>query len=78
VPVDTYLENLVAGWNMVGFPVTSLNTTPEKLFHGQTYYIWKWDPVTAKYVSPSSSAPFELGVGYWIWVDHSQVENIPW
>jgi len=77
VPVENYSIDLVAGWNMVGFPVTSSNTTPANLFAGQTYYIWKWDPVHTKYVSPSPTAPVDLGVGYWIWVDHDQTENIP-
>jgi len=77
VPVDNYSINLVTGWNMVGFPVTSPNTTPDNLFAGQTYYIWKWDAVDKKYVSPSSTAPVELGVGYWISVDHDQTITVP-
>jgi len=68
---------LVAGWNLVGFPVTSPDTTPANLFTGQTYYIWKWDAENKKYVSPSSAAPVELGVGYWIWVDHDQSVTVP-
>jgi len=77
VPVDAYSENLKNGWNLVGFPVTSPNTTPDNLFPGQTYYIWRWDAVNKKYVSPSSTAPVELGVGYWISVDHNQTVNVP-
>jgi hypothetical protein len=77
IPVDTYSENLKNGWNLVGFPVTSPNTTPDNLFFGQTYYIWKWDAIHMKYVSPSSTAPVELDVGYWIWVDHDQTVTVP-
>jgi hypothetical protein len=77
LPVDNYSENLKNGWNLVGFPVTNENTTPDNLFPGQTYYIWRWDAVNKKYVSPQSTAPFELGVGYWIWVDHDQTVNVP-
>jgi hypothetical protein len=77
IPVDNYSIDLVAGWNLVGFPVTNENTTPENLFPSQTYYIWKWDAVNKKYVSPLPIAPVELRVGYWIWVDHDQTENIP-
>jgi parallel beta-helix repeat protein len=77
VPVDTYSENLKNGWNLVGFPVTSPATTPANLFAGQTYYIWKWDAVNRKYTPPSSTAPVELGVGYWIWTDHDQTVTVP-
>jgi parallel beta-helix repeat protein len=77
VPVDTYSENLKNGWNLVGFPLTSANTTPNNLFADQTYYIWMWDAVNRKYVSPSPTAPVELAVGYWIWVDHDQTVTVP-
>jgi parallel beta-helix repeat protein len=83
VPVSTYSENLKNGWNLVSFPVTNENTTPDKLFTGQTYYIWRWDAVNKKYVSPSPYVPVELAVGYqisvgyWIWVDHDQTVNVP-
>jgi uncharacterized membrane protein len=77
VPVDTYSENLKNGWNLVGFPVTSDNTTPDNLFLGQTYYMWRWSAENKKYVSPPSDQPVELGVGYWIWVDHDQTITAP-
>ena len=77
VPVDNYSINLISGWNMVGFPVTSPKTTPDNLFPGQTYYIWRWNAVKKKYSSPSSTAPVELGVGYWIWVDHDNTITVP-
>jgi uncharacterized membrane protein len=77
VPVENYSINLIAGWNLVGFPATNENTTPDNLFSGQTYYIWKWDAVHAKYVSPSATAPVELGVSYWVWVDHNQMIAVP-
>jgi len=76
-PVDTYSENLKNGWNLVGFPVTSPDTTPDNLFSGQTYYIWKWNVENKKYVSPSSTAPVELGVGYWISVGYDQTKIVP-
>ena len=72
VPVNTYSENLKNGWNLVGFPVTSENTTPANLFTGLTYYIWKWDAVNKKYINPPSDQPVELGVGYWIWINQNK------
>jgi len=77
VPVDNYSINLKNGWNLVGFPVTSLNTTPYNILGNQTYYMWRWNAENKKYVSPSTIAPVELGVGYWIWVDHDQSVTVP-
>jgi uncharacterized repeat protein (TIGR01451 family) len=77
VPVDTYSENLKNGWNLVGFPVTSSNTTPANLFTGQTYYMWRWSAENKKYVSPPADNSVQLGVGYWIWVDHDQTMTVP-
>jgi len=77
IPVDNYSINLKSGWNLVGFPVTSDNTTPANLFAGQTYYIWKWDAVNKKYVNPPSGNPVELKVGYWIWVAYDQTVTVP-
>jgi parallel beta-helix repeat protein len=74
---DPNTLSLVAGWNLVGFDVTSPTTTPDNLFSGQTYYIWKWSAENKKYVSPSSSAPVELGVGYWISVGYAQTVTLP-
>ena len=77
VPVDNYSINLVAGWNLVGFPVTNENTTPDNIFAGQTYNIWKWNAENNKYVSPPSDQPVELGVGYWIWVEKEMTITVP-
>ena len=77
VLVDTYSENLKNGWNLVGFPVTSSNTTPANLFTSQTYYIWRWSAENKKYVNPPSDQPVELGVGYWIWVGYDQTVTVP-
>jgi hypothetical protein len=77
VPVDTYSENLKTSWNLVGFPVTSNNTTPANLFDNQTYYIWRWDAVHAKYVSPPTDNRVQIDVGYWIWVGYDQTITVP-
>ena len=77
VPVDNFSIDLIAGWNLVSFPVTNENTTPDNSFAGQTYYIWKWDAIAKKYISPSSTAAVELGVGYWIWIGYDQTVTVP-
>jgi uncharacterized repeat protein (TIGR01451 family) len=77
VPVDTYSENLKNGWNLVGFPATNENTTPDNLFSGQTYYIWRWDAANKKYVAPHTDNSVQLDVGYWIWVDHDNTIIVP-
>jgi len=77
IPVENYSIDLVASWNLVGFPVTNENTTPDNLFAGQTYYRWKWDAVEKKYISPPSNQPVELGVGYWVWVGYDQTVTVP-
>jgi len=77
IPVENYLINLVAGWNLVGFPVTSDNTTPANLFDGQVYYIWRWDAIMRKYTSQWPNQPVELGVGYWIYVNTPTSITVP-
>ena len=78
VPVASGSISLVGGkWNLVHFPATNANTTPDNLFAGYTYYIWKWDPVGGTYVSPSSTAPVELSVGYWVWIDSDKTVTVP-
>jgi parallel beta-helix repeat protein len=74
---DPNTLNLLAGWNLVGFDVTSPTTTPDSLFSGQTYYIWKWSAENKKYASPSTTDPVELGVGYWIWVGAADNVTLP-
>ena len=77
VPVDNYSIDLVTGWNLMSSPVTSPDTTPANLFAGQTYFIWKWDAIAKKYIPPITTAPVELGVGYWIWVGYGQSVTVP-
>jgi len=75
-PVDNYSIDLVAGWNMIGFPATDENTKPDNILPSP-YYIWRWNAENTKYVSPSPTAPVELGVGYWVWVAHDQTVTVP-
>jgi len=86
-PVENWTIELTASWNLIGFPVTSENTTPDNLFVGVTYYFWSWDAIHQKYVSPPPDQPVKtamnpddqsgIGVGYWIWVGYDQTITVP-
>jgi hypothetical protein len=64
-------------WNLVHFPATSTNTTPNQLFDGSTFYMWKWSAENKKYVSPVFTDPVVPGVAYWIWIDSSTTVHVP-
>jgi len=68
---------LGAKWNLIHFPATSLNTTPDNLFFGHTYYMWRWSAENKKYVSPATNVPVVRGVAYWIWIDSSITVHVP-
>ena len=86
-PVENWTIELTAGWNLIGFPATSDNTTPDNLFAGVTYYFWSWDAIHQKYVSPPPDQPVMtsreptdqsgIGVGYWVWVEKEMTITVP-
>ena len=76
-PVENYSIDLVAGWNMVGFPVTSENTTPTNLFAGTTYTMYYWEAPYGPYVEAPNNAPVKLGVGYWVKVNQNTTATVP-
>ena len=76
-PVENYSIDLVAGWNMVGFPVTSENTTPNNLFAGTTYTMYYWEAPYGPYVEAPNDAPVKLGVGYWVKVNQNTTATVP-
>jgi hypothetical protein len=57
---------LVAGWNLVGFPLENENATPNNLFAGTTYTMYYWEAPYGPYSEPSKNQPVQLGVGYWV------------
>jgi hypothetical protein len=75
--VENYSIDLVAGWNMVGFPVTSENTTPANLFAGTTFTMYYWEAPYGPFSEPSKNQPVELGVGYWVRVDNDKTVTVP-
>jgi len=68
---------LAAGWNLVGFPVTSENTTPKNLFSGLDYAMYYWEAPYGSYGEAPDNAPVKLGVGYWVKVNQSTTATVP-
>lgn len=72
---------LVAGWNLVGFPVTNENTTPNRVFTGlnyyDNYYIYYWNAVGGPYIIQGPDQTFELGKGYWVYIDQDKTVTVP-
>jgi len=76
-PPENRMIHLVAGWNLVHFPVTSADTTPENLFAGLTYTMRYWDAPYGPYKAPFPDQPVELGVGYWVLLDNDRTVTVP-
>jgi len=60
---------LVAGWNLVSFPLTSENTTPNKLFAGTTFTMYQWAAPYGPYSIPNKNLPVDDNRGYWVKVN---------
>jgi hypothetical protein len=58
--------DFVAGWNLVSFPLTSANTTPNNLFAGTTYTMYYWTAPYGPYIEPNNDQPVEDNRGYWV------------
>jgi parallel beta-helix repeat protein len=63
---STFILGLNAGWNLVGFPLTSTNTTPDNLFRGLTYTMYYWVAPNGPYSEPNKNLPVEDNCGYWV------------
>ncbi len=68
---------LVAGWNLVHFPLTNENTTPDNLFAGLTYTMRYWDAPGGPYRAPFPDQPVKVGVGYWVKLDQDVTVTVP-
>jgi subtilisin family serine protease len=68
---------LVAGWNLVSFPWTSANTTPDNLFAGLSYTMYYWDAPGGPYNEPSKNLPVKDNLGYWVRVDENTTVTVP-
>jgi parallel beta-helix repeat protein len=77
VAPDNRTIYLVAGWNLVHFPVTSANTTPDNMFAGMTYTMYYWTAPGGPYKRPFGDQPVQLGVGYWVKLDNDKTLTVP-
>jgi len=68
---------LVAGWNLVHFPLTSENTTPDNLFAGLSYTMYYWEAPYGPYNEPPHNQPVKLGVGYWVYLNVDKTITVP-
>jgi len=63
--------HLLRGWNLIGFPLTSENTTPNNLFSGMSYTMYYWEAPYGPYIEPNKDQPVEDNLGYWVHVDEN-------
>jgi hypothetical protein len=68
---------LVAGWNLVHFPVTSENTTPDNLFPGLDYTMYYWEAPNGPYNESAVNQPVQPGVGYWVKINRETTITVP-
>jgi hypothetical protein len=73
--------NLITGWNLVGFPITNENTTPNKIFPGLVYFtdyfMYHWAAPGGPYVLMDPSEKFENFLGYWMWINRDMTVTVP-
>jgi len=74
-------ENMKAGWNMVCFPVTNANTTPNNLFPGLTYLdnyrLIYWQAPGGPYKTQPEMGQLIDNTGYWVWINRDYTVTCP-
>jgi len=65
------------GWNLVHFPLTSANTTPDNLFAGTTFTMYQWAAPYGPYSEPSYTSPVTDNRGYWVMENQNWSVQIP-
>jgi len=80
LPPTSRTITLVAGWNLVHFPVTNENTYPNKIFTGLTYYdnycLYYFKPPAA-YKIQNPTQVLSDNTGYWVWIDQAKTVTVP-
>jgi hypothetical protein len=75
-PANVTLQ-LVAGWNLVHFPLTSASTTPIGLFGSNLKTMKYWTAPGGPYHDANFSAPVAPGVGYWVQLKANENVTVP-
>jgi hypothetical protein len=68
---------LVAGWNLVHFPLTSASTTPTNLFGSNLKTMKYWTAPSGPYKDAPFGSAVVPGVGYWVQLKANQSVTIP-
>jgi parallel beta-helix repeat protein len=79
LPVENYTLSFAKGWNLIGFPVTSDNTTPNS-FQNYNFNRGEWtyfDASARSYKTPPAGDPLKLGVGYWARAADNTTVTVP-
>jgi hypothetical protein len=73
--------SMIIGWNLVGFPITNENTTPNNIFTGLTYYtdyyIYHWTAPGGPYGLQGPDEKFENYLGYWVYINQDKIVTVP-
>jgi parallel beta-helix repeat protein len=77
VPLTSRTLYLVAGWNLVHFPLTSASTTPINMFGNNLKTMKYWTAPGGPYKDANYSAPVVPGVGYWIQLKNDENVTVP-
>ena len=81
IPLASREIHLLAGWNMVSFPVTNENTTPNNVFPGLTYLtdyrLLYWVAAGGPYITLHPDQVLEDNRGYWVWINQEYTVTVP-
>jgi hypothetical protein len=79
-PLTTENIHLVAGWNLVGFPVVDNITTPNNIFaliYYRNYVMYYWTAPGGPYNVQDPDAVLKDNTGYWVWIDRDWTVTVP-
>jgi hypothetical protein len=71
--LESFTLQLLAGWNLVCFPVDNGPTTPDGIFTGLTYYtdyyIYSWTAPSGPYSLIGPTDTLQDNLGYWVYIN---------
>lgn len=71
--INGFALDMVAGWNLVCFPVDNSPTTPNRIFIGLTYptnyTIYSWSAPGGPYSLVGATDNLKDNLGYWVYID---------